>query len=640
MGNFKPTIMKTIMLKTMTTLLIMVACFAVQAQEITAQSASPLKPKGFIVDVVYGDDQTVSLIYSTKITNKVCNAISYKFDKDLKFVSQEPVEIPLEKLKRLKNYKGDEYVWETLELQEAKNNKMEVLKVRYTYKYSWWKLDYKVSRKVLDKEKYEDASGNSVTPISFAYNPATKQIICLAKPFIKDKVKLQFRYRISGGGSLFAEDQAAGPAPTAHNEFYLITFDNTLKKVKEEKISFTSPHIAKVQFIVPKEGETGNAKWPLSRGLTEEMYVNMNGRKQNPLRIDFSQADWGAADSESYPAKDISNNDQTLMNDEKKYTTENSDILMVFRPENAAGVTANLQFIRVKNDGSIANKAVVESDIAFEDGTSVSMYDGALYFRGVIPEAGWPTAGAVKTPTGKLMKYANNAKEWEIAGIPADYCSLDITDMPLTKYSGTKYSGMDTRVEEKINDDIFFVQESSSISETFAVPPGKDFKPNEKYTYSSDYGSFRSAMLIDMKGSLKGYYGMANTWIKNNPYKNPPEVSGTNEVVLNKDRTSAYWIGMQRLGSEKVGGEWQYMQFPIVMKINLTEKQKATPQKPLGVTLKPDPKNAYIQNFDKKVPQYFLNNTFPYILTKDNNVIFIGTDEDQKNIWLAKMPVE
>ncbi len=638
--------MKNSMQKTLALLLFTAICYTIAtAQEITAQSASPLKPKGFIVDVLDGDDGSVTLVYSTKITNKVCNAIGYKFDKSMKFVSQEPMEIPLEKLKKLKNYKGDEYTWETMELQEAKNNKMDVLKVKYTNKYSWWKLDYKTTRKVTDKQRYEDASKNSVTPISYAYNPATKQIICLAKPFIKDKVKLQFRYRITGGGSLFAEDQAAGLAPTAHNEFYLITFDNNMKKVKEEKISFASPHIAKVQFIIPKEGETGSAKWPLSRLLTSEMYDNMNGGKENPMKINFSQADWGSADSESFKAKNIWNSDQTLSNDDKEYTTENSDILMVFRPESATGVTAKLQFVRVKNDGSVANKTEVESDIAFEDGTSVSMYDGALYFRGIIPEAGWPGAAGSKSPTGKLMKYVNNAKEWEIAGIPSDHSSLDITDMKLTKYCMTNYSGMDTRVEEMVNDDILYVQESSTVMETFAVPPGKDFKEDpKKYTRMADYGSGRMAMLVNLKtGTMKGFYMMSNSFIMNSPYKNPPEVSGENKMFLNKDKTSAYWIGMQRMGSEKVGSEWQYMQFPIVMKINLMENQKATPQKELGITLIPSKKKMAFgvgKEFDKKSPQYFLNNTFPYIITKDNNVIFIGTDEDQKNIWLAKMPIE
>src|SRR5258706_5369931 len=261
---------KLLQIMIMSFLLIVFCCITSTSQEISAQSTSPLKPKGFIVDATYGDDQSVTLVYSTKISKKVCNAIAYKFDKDLKFLSQEPLDIPLEKLKKLKKYKGDEYELETMELQEAKNNKMEVLKVRYTYKYSWWKLDYKTSRKVTDKMRYEDAAGKPVTPISYAYNPATKQIICLAKPFIKDKVKLHFRYRITGGGSLFAEDQPTGLAPTAHNEFYLLTFDSNLKKVKEEKISFDAPYIAKVQFIVPKEGETGTAKWPLSRTLTTE----------------------------------------------------------------------------------------------------------------------------------------------------------------------------------------------------------------------------------------------------------------------------------------------------------------------------------------------------------------------------------
>ncbi len=638
--------MKNSMQKTLAMILfVAIGCISVSAQEITAQAASPLKPKGFIVDVIDEDDQGVTLVYSTKITNKVCNAIAYKFDKNMKFVSQEPREIPLEKLKKLKKYKGDEYELETMELQEAKNNKMDVLKVKYTYKYSWWKLDYKTSRKVTDKLKYEDASKNSVTPISYAYNAATKQIICLAKPFIKDKIKLQFRYRISGGGSLFAEDQAAGPAPTAHSEFYLLTFDSNMKKVKEEKITFASPHIAKVQLIIPKEGETGSAKWPLSRLLTSEMYDNMNGGKENPMKINFSQADWGSADSESFKAKNIWNSDQTLTNDEKEYTPENSDILMVFRPESATGVTAKLQFVRVKNDGTVANKTEVESDIAFEDGTSVSMYDGALYFRGVIPEAGWPGPAGSKNPTGKLMKYVNNAKEWEIAGIPADHCSVEITDMALTKFCATRYSGMDTRVEEVVNDDILYVQESSSVSENFAVPPGKDFKLDPaKYTRSADYGSGRFAMLVNLKaGTMKGFYGMNNSFIMNNPYKNPPEVSGENKMYLNKDKTSAYWIGIQRLGAEKVGSEWQYMQFPIVMKINLMENQKATPQKELGITLVPSKKKMAFgvgKEFDKKSPQYFLNNTFPYIITKANNVIFIGTDEDQKNIWLAKMPIE
>ena len=162
--------MKNLMQKTLALLLFTAICYTTTAQEITAQAASPLKPKGFIVDVIDEDDQGVTLIYSTKITNKVCNAIAYKFDKNMKFVSQEPREIPLEKLKKLKNYKGDEYTWETMELQEAKNNKMDVLKVKYTYKYSWWKLDYKTTRKVTDKQRYEDASKNSVTPISYAYN--------------------------------------------------------------------------------------------------------------------------------------------------------------------------------------------------------------------------------------------------------------------------------------------------------------------------------------------------------------------------------------------------------------------------------------------------------------------------------------
>ncbi len=640
--------MKNLMRKTLALLLFTaICCTLTTAQEITAQAASPLKPKGFIVDVIDEDDQGVTLVYSTKITNKMCNAIAYKFDKNMKFVSQEPREIPLEKLKKLKNYKGDEYEWETMETQEAKKNNLDVLKVRYNYKYSWWKLDYKISRKVTDKLKYEDAAGKSVTPISYVYNPTTKQITCLAKPLIKDKTKLQFSYRITGGGSLFAEDQPSGSAPTAHTEFYLLTFDSNMKKVKEEKISFDSPHIAKVQFIIPKEGETGTAKWPLSRLLTSEMYDNMNGQKENPMKINFSQADWGSADSESFPSKNIWNRDQTLRDDEKEkaYTPENSDILMVFRPESATGVTAKLQFVRVKNDGSIVNKTEVESDIAFEDGTSVSMYDGALYFRGIIPEAGWPGTGTAKSPTGKLMKYANNAKEWEIAGIHGDYCTMEITDMAMTKFCQTGYRGMDTRVEEVINDDILYVSESSSIRETFAVPPGKDFKLDPaKYTRDADYGSSRMAMLTNLKtGTMKGYYGMANSYIMNNPYKNPPEVSGENKIYLNKDKTSAYWIGLQRLGSEKVGSEWQYMEFPIVMKINLMENQKATPQKELGITLIPSKKKMAFgvgKEFDKKSPQYFLNNTFPYIVTKDNNVIFIGTDEDQKSIWLAKMPIE
>lgn len=335
------------------------------------------------------------------------------------------------------------------------------------------------------------------------------------------------------------------------------------------------------------------------------------------------------------------NADQTLSNGEKEYTTENSDVLMVFKPESAKGVTSKFQFIRVKNDGSIANKTEVESDIAFEDGTSVSMYDGALYFRGIVPEAGWPSAGTTKSPTGKLMKYVNNAKEWEIAGIPSDYCSLDITDMKLTKYNESNYSGMDTRVEERINDDILYVQESSSIRESFAVPPGKDFKPSESYRRDTDYGSSRLAMLINLKGgTMKGFYGMGNSYIMNNPYKDKPEISGVNKIILNKDRTNAYWIGINMLGVEKVGSEWQIMEFPMVMKIDVTQTQKATPVKALGVTLMPNKKNAFASDFDKKSPQYFLNNTFPYILTADNNVIFIGTDEDQKNIWLAKMPIE
>ena len=204
---------------------------------------------------------------------------------------------------------------------------------------------------------------------------------------------------------------------------------------------------------------------------------------------------------------------------------------------------------------------------------------------------------------------------------------------------------MDTRVEEVVNDDILYVQESSTVMETFAVPPGKDFKLDpKKYTRSADYGSARMAMLVNLKtGTMKGFYMMSNSFIMNSPYKNPPEVSGENKMFLNKDKTSAYWIGMQRLGSEKVGSEWQYMQFPIVMKINLMENQKATPQKELGITLIPSKKKMAFgvgKEFDKKSPQYFLNNTFPYIITKDNNVIFIGTDEDQKNIWLAKMPIE
>ena len=633
--------MKNLSIKSLIIFLISLTCAQTTvAQEITAQSASPLKPKGFIVDVTYGDDQSVTLVYSTKITKKVCNAIGYKFDKDLKFVSQTPIDIPLEKLKRLKKYKGDEYEWETLELQEAKNNKMEVLKVKYVYKYSWARLDYKTSRKVQDKLKYEDAAGKPVTPISYAYNPATKQIICLAKPFIKDKIKLQFRYRITGGGSLFAEDQPAGTAPSAHTEFYVLTFDSNLKKVKEEKISFDSPHIAKLQFVIPKEGEKGNATWSQTRSLTSEMYLSMNGPKTNPFKINFSQADWGSADMESYPSKNISSDDQILSNDEKSYTVDNADLLFVFKPENASGVSTKFQFIRVTNDGAVSLKNEVTSEIAFEDGTSVSMYDGALFFRGIVPEAGWTTIGTNKSPVGRLMKYVNNAKEQEIAGIPGDYCSLDIVDMKLTKYCQTKYNGMDTRVEAQVNSDVLYVQESSNIRESFAVPPGKDFKPNDTYSYSADYGSFRFATLLGLDGTLKGNFGMINTYITNNPYKNPPEVSGENTMVFNKDKTFAYWIGIQRLGAEKVGSDWQYMQFPIVMKISLTEKQKATPQKELGVTLVPSKKNAFFKDFDKKAPQYFLNDIFPYFMTPDNNVIFIGTDEDKKNIWLAKMPIQ
>jgi len=147
--------------------------------EITGKSK-----KGYLGKVIYDQNTKIySLIYVTKSTDRKAKFETYTFDKDFNFLNKEEEEIEFEKAK-LKfswfNFKGEQYVVETISVAGNLTGTLVLKKKRITYTYDWFFGGYSKKVELLEKVKPKNDEGNKYFYHTHVDDDVTGDILVVA----------------------------------------------------------------------------------------------------------------------------------------------------------------------------------------------------------------------------------------------------------------------------------------------------------------------------------------------------------------------------------------------------------------------------------------------------------------------------
>lgn len=224
-----------------------ISAFAFQAsaqivQEKTVELTGKSKNKGYLGNVVVDDvKQQFDMVFVTKDNNRKVKYEVYQFDYDFKLINNfEETERKL-KGKRSKNkvYKGD--YWEVTGVTASPNmmGKLVLRKTLYTYSWNWWRGGYEIDKKLLDKEKPKEISGDG--------DDKKRKLFYTAHKDLTDKGELMVLALINKGMMKMPKE--------ADREYLLMHIDKDLNTIKKTPITFNHPQSLLVSKEVEETGE-------------------------------------------------------------------------------------------------------------------------------------------------------------------------------------------------------------------------------------------------------------------------------------------------------------------------------------------------------------------------------------------------
>ena len=208
------------------------------ALEKTVELTGKSKNKGYLGNVVVDDvKQQFDMVFVTKDNNRKVEYEVYQFDYEFNLLNNfKEAERKLKSKKsKTKTYKGD--YWEVTGVTASPNmmGKLILKKTLYTYQWNWWKGGYEITKKLLDKEKPKEISGDG--------DDKKRKLFYTAHKDISDKGELMVVALVNKGIMAMSKE--------ADREYLLMHIDKDLNTVKKTPIKFNHPQ----SLLISKELE-------------------------------------------------------------------------------------------------------------------------------------------------------------------------------------------------------------------------------------------------------------------------------------------------------------------------------------------------------------------------------------------------
>lgn len=222
-----------------------IACF-VPAQKLAEEKIVELtgksKNRGYLGNVVVDDTkQQFDMVFVTKDKVKKVEYEVYQFDYNFNLLNNFKETDYKVKGKRSKNkiYKGD--YWEVTGVTATPNmmGKLVLRKTLYIYQWNWWKGGYEITKKLLDKEKPKEISGDG--------DDKKRKLFYTAHKDISDKGELFVMALINQGVNKMYKE--------ASREYLLMHIDKDLNIVKKTPINFQHPQSLLISKELEETGE-------------------------------------------------------------------------------------------------------------------------------------------------------------------------------------------------------------------------------------------------------------------------------------------------------------------------------------------------------------------------------------------------
>jgi len=206
------------------------------ALEKTVELTGKSKNKGYLGNVVVDDvKQQFDMVFVTKDNNRKVEYEVYQFDYEFNLLNNfKEAERKVRSRSKNKTYKGD--YWETIGVTASPNmtGKLVLRKTLYIYQWNWWKGGYEITKKLLDKEKPKEISGDG--------DDKKRKLFYTSHRDLTDKGELLVLALINKGMDMYKD---------ANREYLLMHIDKDLNTLKKTPIKFDNPQ----SLLISKEFE-------------------------------------------------------------------------------------------------------------------------------------------------------------------------------------------------------------------------------------------------------------------------------------------------------------------------------------------------------------------------------------------------
>jgi hypothetical protein len=570
-------------------LMILLAPALVFGQSIEAENTHELSRKarkGSLSKIYYSEeDQTTSLIYVTKFTNKRIKYEIYKFDQNFQFLSQEEVEEEYERYKKRfkvkvrlpkwqREYEGQEsFQKEYVSAYRNLTGKLVLYRTRKTYKWSHrWDRFFLSKTEQLEK----------------------------VKPKVDEDKLLGHAWGFNYEQQLMVTVTSEASGGITPSKFAIAVFNTDLDMKKNTEIELGEPSQLVMAVTVPKKGVT-------VAGLAEA--------------LDFSAAEpipgsvTGAliAAFKNQPLYDFS--DYAFVEGENVYDFDGHEAILIFADGNANQLAPMKQkeragfvpkpvkytLVRISNTGDILERKELQNFNAVTQGTLGA--NANLLFTGqdlyMLFESDF-------SPTQKVNKVEMSNRSnvrytvTKLAGASDVAWSTTVTSSDVAANLKNK-TAVNDKVKKKLG--VFLPRLSSIIM-------------SDGNVFLSGGGVNNSlGILLDAKGKLLGTYqltpGIASLFSAGKP-----NAVFTGAESMQYSEKKIYWIMLER--GLKVPG--------------LSPKLARIDQRTGAFD------GEYTYGVKSKKEIYYLDREFPILLQgAPNTLTFFGGDAKEKKVWFARI---
>ncbi len=198
------------------------------SQEKVVELTGKSKNKGYLGNVVVDDaKQQFDMVFVTKDNNRKVEYEVYQFDYNFNLLNNfKDTDRKIRSKSKKKQYTGKDYE-EIVGVTASPNmmGKLVLRKTLYTYHWNWWRGEYEISKKLLDKEKPKEVGGDG--------DDKKRKLFYTAHKDISDKGELLVCALVNKGIMAMSKE--------ADREYLLMHIDKDLNTIKKTSIKFNHP---------------------------------------------------------------------------------------------------------------------------------------------------------------------------------------------------------------------------------------------------------------------------------------------------------------------------------------------------------------------------------------------------------------